>query len=210
MRTFIPAKWEFSSPLDRSKSPFHRFVAENWGPTFAHCHTSCPPAQPTPLLLTVAALRFPGTSCPPIAPLPRIALAPSATGGASGDSSKSAHLLCHRRRFPAKTPSGQPISGPKRGRKPGPFLETSSLFPPPAALRLLYTVAALVIPASDKAEITAAASKAGRFFCLRQHFPAKNTVRPADFRPQKGPKTGAVPRNKLAFSATGGASLVST
>ena len=69
-----------------------------------------------------------------------------------------------------KTPSGQPISGPKRGRKPGPFLETSSLFPPPAALRLLYTVAALAIPASDKAEITAAASKAGRFFRHRRRF----------------------------------------
>ena len=58
----------------------------------------------------------------------------------------------HRRRFgrfleirslhlppaalPRKTPSGQPISVPKRGRKPGPFLETSLLFPPLAALRL--------------------------------------------------------------------------
>lgn len=153
------------------------------GAAIIHCHVcrfpapSGPLAGVPPLLLTVAALRFPGTSCPPIAPLPRIALAPSATGGASGDSSKSAHLLCHRRRFPAKTPSGQPISGPKRGRKPGPFLETSSLFPPPAALRLLYTVAALVIPASDKAEITAAASKAGRFFCLRQHFPAFHITR---------------------------------
>ena len=136
MRTFVPAKQEFFSPLDRSKSPFHRFVAENWGPTFAHCHTSCPPAQPTPLLLTVAALRFPGTSCPPIAPLPRIALAPPATGGASGDSSKAGRFICLRQHFPAKTPSGQPISGPKRGRKPGPFLETSSLLPPPAALRL--------------------------------------------------------------------------
>ena len=80
---------------------------------------------PGPLLLTVAALRFPGISCPPIAPLPRNKLAFSATGGAS----------------------------------------------------LLYTVAALAIPASDKAEITAAASKAGRFLCLRQRFPAFHITR---------------------------------
>lgn len=112
------------------------------GAAIVHCHVcrfpapSGPLAGVPPLLLTVAALRFPSTSCPPIAPLPRIALAPPATGGASGDSSKSARLLCLRQHFPAKTPSGQPISGPKRGRKPGPFLETSSLFPPPAALRL--------------------------------------------------------------------------
>lgn len=101
---------------------------------------------------------------PPLAALraiPRNPLTCSATGGASPQKHRPAS------RFPA----------PKRGRKPGPFLETSSLFPPPAALRLLYTVAALVIPASDKAEITAAASKAGRFFCLRQHFPAFHITR---------------------------------
>ena len=116
---------------------------------------------PGPLLLTIAALRFPGISCLPIAPLPRNPLAYSASGSASPQKHRPAS------RFPA----------PKRGRKPGPFLETSSLFPPPAALRLLYTVAALVIPASDKAEITAAASKVGRFFCLRQRFPAFHITR---------------------------------
>ena len=73
-------------------------------------------------------------------------------------SSKSARLLCLRQRF-------------------ADFLETSSLVPPPAALRLLYTVAALAIPASDKAEITAAASKAGRFLCLRQRFPSFHITR---------------------------------
>ena len=119
MRTFIPAKQEFSSPLDRSKSPFHRFVAENWGPTFAHCHTSCPPAQPTPLLLTVAALRFPGTSCPPIAPLPRIALAPSATGGASGDSSKAGRFISLRQHFPAKHRPASRFSAPKGAENRG-------------------------------------------------------------------------------------------
>lgn len=77
------------------------------GAAIVHCHVcrfpapSGPLAGVPPLLLTVAALRFPGTSCPPIAPLPRIALAPSATGGASGDSSKSARLLCLRQHFPA-------------------------------------------------------------------------------------------------------------
>lgn len=73
-------------------------------------------------------------------------------------SSNRPRSLRHRRRF-------------------GRFLQSGSLFLPPAALRLLYTVAALVIPASDKAEITAAASKAGRFFCLRQHFPAFHITR---------------------------------
>ncbi len=79
--------------------PFSSFRCRKLGPHL--CLPSGPLAGVPPLLLTVAALRFPGTSCPPIAPLPRIALAPSATGGASGDSSKSARLLCLRQHFPA-------------------------------------------------------------------------------------------------------------
>ena len=60
---------------------------------------------------------------PPLAALraiPRNPLACSASGSA----------------FPQKHRPASRFPAPKRGRKPGPFLETSSLFPPLAALRL--------------------------------------------------------------------------
>ena len=87
---------------------------------------------------------------------------------------RSGRFLCLRQRFPAKTPSGQPISGPKRGRKPGPFLETSSLVPPLAALRC-YT-----------------------------------PLRHWRFRPLTRPKSPPLPRKRVASSASGSASPLST
>lgn len=108
----------------------------------AHCHSGCLPAQPTALLLTVGTHRLPALSGPP-ARAPPLLLTVAALVIPASDkaeitaaASKAGRFFCLRQHFPAKTPSGQPISGPKRGRKPGPFLETSSLFPPPAALRL--------------------------------------------------------------------------
>ena len=70
---------------------------------------------------TVAALRFPALLGPPIAPLVHT-VGPSRSAGAAapadrGPSSKSARCLCHWQRF-------------------ADFLETASLFPPLAALRL--------------------------------------------------------------------------
>ena len=90
---------------------------------------------------------------------------------------RSGRFLCLWQRFPAKTPSGQPVPGPKKGPQTGAVPRNKLAFSAAGGASLLYTVAALAIPASDKAEITAAASKAGRFLCLRQRFPAFHITR---------------------------------
>ena len=147
-------------------------------------------------LPTVVPAGWQALSCPPTGALPRNRLASSATGGASA-------ILC--------PPSCQPVGRHCHARRPGHFLEIASLHPPQAALRRFSAhrrasrLAGIVMPADR-----GTSSKSPRFIRHRRRFgDSLPTVVPAGWQALSCPPTGALPRNRLASSATGGASAIS-